>query len=413
MKKCNLILILFALILISESVIPQFSFAKSTVRQSNLYIALDPSDVPADLNSPQTTETTNDTSLDNVQPNGSPEPSNTQAAQTGVKATSGKKAIDNQLQNPAIETPVAIPVQIKPKHPKITTHPEKSFWATVRNVIFSWWSGASVNLRWWCLFFIVSLTVYLLKLKQLRKPLLFLSLIILGFFLKDPLDPIKAIFSILTKNWHVLQEALILLAIPIIISLFWGRFFCGWICPLGAVQEFLNPEQENRLIPIPLDQGFKYLKYLVLIGLGYLTWRTSINYWTGYEPFSTMFSFSGTTVTFLTLVGILLLSLMISRPFCRYLCPLGAILAITSKIAPFTMKTDAAKCMVCGKCLRGVCPMDAISSYNPEIDLPEISVAECIYCTRCQKVCPKSAFRITGFHINRVYYTHGQTKDES
>lgn len=264
-----------------------------------------------------------------------------------------------------------------------------------------YWADIPINFGIWCLFIGLALICYLFKLKNLRQPLLFLGVILFGFYMGGVPDPISAIFEVVAKNQIWLN--LILVLIPIGLSLFGGRFFCGWICPLGAVQEFLHPAPEARSLPQPLDRVLKYLKLVILVIVAYLTWHNFANVWHHYNPTQTLFTFSGSLTTVIILAVILLISVLISRPFCKYLCPLAAILAITSKFTPFRMRADTKKCMVCGKCRQGECPMDAISAFNPEIDLPGIDNSECIKCFRCQKNCRNAALRVSGFKIDHAY----------
>ncbi|MCL6588468.1 MAG: 4Fe-4S binding protein [Firmicutes bacterium] len=270
-------------------------------------------------------------------------------------------------------------------------------------IVQNWWSKITPDIKVWYIFFALALTLYLFKLKQFRRPLLFLSILFAGFYLAWNYNPISAVFGLLTREKPVIFQTIIILAVPIFFSLLWGRIFCGWICPWGAVQEFLRPDQNNRLLPMAVDRFLKYLKYLILITVAYLTWKNGQNFWNNYDPAQTLFTFQGSFQAGLILTGILLLSAFISRPFCKYLCPLGALLAVISKIAPFKMRADASKCLVCGKCVDGQCPMEAISAFNIGVDLPQVSSLECIKCYRCQKDCRQTALRVTGFHIDRVY----------
>lgn len=263
------------------------------------------------------------------------------------------------------------------------------------------WAGIPFYAGFWALIFGLAVVFYLFKWKHLRQPLLFLSAIFFGFFLGGVPNPINGIFEVLANHQVLLNIGLILL--PLGLSFIWGRFYCGWICPLGAIQEFLNPAPEGRSLPQPLDRVLKYLKYILLAVFGYLSWYSTHNLWLKYDPSQTLFTFNGSFTAIIILISILLISIWVSRPFCRYLCPLGAILAITSRLAPFKMRADAKKCMVCGKCRTGECPMDAVSAFNPEIDLPNIDNAECIKCSRCQKNCRNSALRVTGFQIDHIY----------
>lgn len=308
---------------------------------------------------------------------------------------------DSVLAVPASPAPTPVPHRRTGLKPIRFEMNIRTLWP----LVCSWWNQTTLHLRLWYILSVFGLLFYILRWNRLRQPFLFLSLILLGFYLSGPPDPINAVTGLFIPKTAQWWTGLILVAVPVVISLLWGRVFCGWICPLGAVQEFMNMDSSKRPFPTQMDRPLKYLKYLLLIALGYLAWRTGYNYWADFEPSRSLFTFHGSLIALIILGGFLLVSIFISRPFCRYLCPLGAILAITSRIAPFKMRADADRCMVCNKCIQGVCPMDAISAFNPEIDLPSISSAECITCGRCQKVCSKSALRITGFRIDRIYYS--------
>ena len=86
------------------------------------------------------------------------------------------------------------------------------------------------------------------------------------------------------------------------------------------------------------------------------------------------------------LLALLLLSLLISRPFCRYLCPLGAIYGMLNRISLVHLRYESEKCVDCGKCV-SVCAMgvDPRTQFNS---------AECIRCGRCQKICPTDALHV-------------------
>jgi polyferredoxin len=86
------------------------------------------------------------------------------------------------------------------------------------------------------------------------------------------------------------------------------------------------------------------------------------------------------------LLAILLLSLLISRPFCRYLCPLGAIYGMFNRIALTHLDYEPDKCVNCGKC-ETVCPM----GIDPR---KQFNSAECIRCGRCARTCPTDALNV-------------------
>lgn len=154
------------------------------------------------------------------------------------------------------------------------------------------------------------------------------------------------------------------------------------------------------MIPSRSDKVLKYLKYPVLLILAYFTWRVADNVWNLYQPFNALFNFSVSSLVWIILTLVILLSMIVERPFCRYLCPLGAILAITSRVSLFRMRSNPQGCMTCGKCTNGDCPMNAIDSYNPVTDSPFIDNQECLKCLYCQNVCRRDVLRITGYRLD-------------
>ncbi|MCS7234038.1 MAG: 4Fe-4S binding protein [Synergistetes bacterium] len=252
-----------------------------------------------------------------------------------------------------------------------------------------------INLKLWYTFFAIGVIAFLLKLSSYRKPLLLLSLTFLGFYLGGCPEPVGTPFFFLSRNQAMFLPALILFAIPLGISLLWGRVFCGWICPLGGAQELIHkaqvPMRCYQGLPPYIDRPLKWLKFAILIGVGYLTWRSSTNIFSQYEPFKVLFNFTGTPLAIAILIITLVISLIISRPFCRYACPFGAILKIAGALSYFKIKLYKDSCSECGSCTReGVCPMGAIiceiNSKRPKIDN-----SECIACLECTKTCKRSS----------------------
>ena len=256
----------------------------------------------------------------------------------------------------------------------------------------------STNLILWYGFFGVGVGAFLLKLTSYRTPLLFLSAIILGFYLGGCPEPVGTPFYLISGGQTLFGTALILFTIPVVLTFIVGRAFCGWICPLGAVQELIH-RKESPLrcyhgLPRSIDRPLKWLKFLVLIYFGYLSWVSSSNAFSKHEPFKTLFNLSGSSLSLWILALLLLLSIFISRPFCRYVCPLGAILKIAGKLSYFKIKLDESSCVECGLCTKeGVCPVGAIEC-RPDSKKPIIDNGECIACLECKYTCRKSAIKL-------------------
>lgn len=190
-----------------------------------------------------------------------------------------------------------------------------------------------------------------------------------------------------------------------------GRFVCGWLCPFGLVQDLLHRipffYKRKRL---PLHRILKYGKYLVLVLFVILG---SLFLFGGFAkvpafckylcPSGTLFgalpllAANGqlrelTGALFLwklaALVFILLLSVIIYRPFCQYLCPLGAIYGLFNRFSLVQIHWEEEKCVSCGACQRA-CPVG--------LSVRQISLSpECIRCGRCVSACPENCLHFSG-----------------
>lgn len=262
--------------------------------------------------------------------------------------------------------------------------------------ILAWWSANPFEMKLWYLFLTLSILIFLFRKISFRKPFLFMGLIIFGFYLGNTVNPINSIFSIPVQTGVKLIDSLVLVGIPIVLSLFIGRFFCGWACPIGAIQEFIHPENLNLRLPPLLDRIFSYFRFILLIGGILFSWLTMSNIWNSYDPFQSFFSFKWTLIPAAILFIILIGSVLIERFFCRYLCPLGGLLAVTSRFSLFKMRPDSDVCIACGKCSQpGACSMNMIASDNPYTDLPQMEASECILCHRCANICRYSAVKLS------------------
>jgi NosR/NirI family transcriptional regulator, nitrous oxide reductase regulator len=172
--------------------------------------------------------------------------------------------------------------------------------------------------------------------------------------------------------------------------LFWGRGpFCGWLCPFGALQELLNNLAKFLKIPqlrIPwgLHERLWSLKYIIFLGLfGLSLYSIGLaEQMSEVEPFKTaiILKFVRDWPFVLYAVVLLIIGLFVERFFCRYLCPLGAALAIPGRIRMFEWLKRWPECGTpCQRCANE-CPVQSI---HPE---GHINVNECIYCMHCQEL---------------------------
>lgn len=184
-----------------------------------------------------------------------------------------------------------------------------------------------------------------------------------------------------------------LLGLLLLVALFTGRAFCSWACPLGTVQDWLvklirrltgGRKAWLPIRPLPwLDRPLRLAKYLLL---GWIIWQSLTSVLPPLQPFCpyrTLFTLNTRSLLgWSVLIGFVALSLTVERFWCRYLCPLGALLAVTNKTSLWRIRADEATCISCGRCDRA-CPMALDVIHEVERGL------ECTRCQACVQACPK------------------------
>jgi len=191
-----------------------------------------------------------------------------------------------------------------------------------------------------------------------------------------------------------------------------GRFVCGFLCPFGLVQELLHKIPfARKLGTFRGDRPLRALKYVILAlfvvllplcvdnaaGGGqpwFCEWICPAGTLEGGVPLTLGVPALRRAIGFLfawkmgILVALALLSAVLYRPFCRYLCPLGAIYALFNRVALLRYRVDEAACTGCGSCAEG-CPMALDPRREP-------NHPECVRCGRCTGLCPTGALSLQG-----------------
>ena len=201
------------------------------------------------------------------------------------------------------------------------------------------------------------------------------------------------------------QVPLYTLGLLSLIGLAVGRLACGWLCPFGALQELLYRARRRLRWPAwRISERWRWLPYAFLVVLvGIVPLLT-------YEPWFSKLCPVGTLeagipwvllegqlrsqvgwlfwVKLLILLAFLAWMLRTKRPFCRFVCPLGAIWSPFNRLSKLSLAVDETACTRCDAC-RAVCPVDIGIYEDP-------ASARCVRCMECIKACPEGAIRLTG-----------------
>lgn len=186
-----------------------------------------------------------------------------------------------------------------------------------------------------------------------------------------------------------------------------GRTICGWLCPFGLIQDLLDKIPLPKLKKGSWSRVLSWGKYLVLFGLVIiapfvLLFTTGV----GTPAFCAWLCPAGTLGAgiplisanpglqmmvgalfnwkLFVLVALVLISLFIYRPFCRFLCPLGALYSFFNRFALLRYKVDEDRCIGCSACL-DVC----------KVDIRTVSDRECIQCGACTSSCQQDAIHFS------------------
>jgi len=201
--------------------------------------------------------------------------------------------------------------------------------------------------------------------RRSRRGLLLLtvaSVLWLGFWRKGCVCPIGAIqnvsLAIADANYTLPLAVALVFALPILGTIFFGRTFCAAVCPLGAIQEIvaLHPVK----LPEWVDHVFGLIGYVYLgLAVMFAVLGTSFVI-CQYDPFVAFFRLGGSLELVVVGIGFLLAGIFITRPYCRFLCPLGAVFRCISPLARWHVRIPPEACIQCRLC-ENVCPYNAIS----------------------------------------------------
>jgi polyferredoxin len=229
--------------------------------------------------------------------------------------------------------------------------------------------------------FVIAYLWYTKKWQQKIGWLLLAISALMGFFIFTPMAPYQFQQLVLSTTQELSASFIIGgigLSVVLLLSLLLGRFFCGYLCPVGTLHEIayhntvtkINPLQRYTLMVV------RAAFFIVFLAAAFL-FAASLLAWFGIKD-SLYLSLTAGSVVF---TAIVILSFFFYRPFCRLVCPYGFLLALVAAKSRFKIeRTDA--CIECKKCEK-MCPTDESKRDDTK--------AECYLCGRCIEVCPKDA----------------------
>ncbi len=256
----------------------------------------------------------------------------------------------------------------------------------------------SMFVLWITLIIVTSFLIKKAKLKKFYQILiLIISVIIGGIILganPNPVNPIQQLFLLLRGN-SIFTPMLIIFGLLLLSTLVIGRIFCGYACPVGAIQELCSKinfksnlkEQENVKVALKTNQKWANLIrwiFFIFTGIVSIIWGLAVlqilSPFRGYSHISNPLAVA-LIIPFIILVIVIILSIFIYRPWCRYLCPFGALASITSRFSRYKyVRTE--DCTECGLCEK-ICPTQEA--------FRDSSKGECYECNRCREICPQNA----------------------
>jgi polyferredoxin len=203
---------------------------------------------------------------------------------------------------------------------------------------------------------------------------------------------------------HTHASNLVLAGALALSALVAGGFFCGWVCPFGALQEAvasLGRRAQHAFPPLGramhalrrraagltfLDRWLRYLKYFVLAWVVAGTALYGVLVFRDVDPWIALLSVTELELTggAVVLAIVVVASFFVERAWCRYACPLGAIVGALGLVSPMKIEREAAACLACDVCTKD-CPTGIAVQRVTRVTSPQ-----CIGCLECVSSCPTS-----------------------
>jgi NosR/NirI family transcriptional regulator, nitrous oxide reductase regulator len=240
----------------------------------------------------------------------------------------------------------------------------------------------ALDLALLALFIALALTSFFRKSVRLKYAALVFAVGYMGFF-KSHLISVVDIFGVIDRNLPILKYNISYYVLGVFVlasTVLWGRLYCGRVCAFGAMTQLMDAILPSRLrvdVPRAIEQRAAWIKYglLAAVVLYFLVTHDLLIY-RFVEPFW-MFGLFGTMAMWVGLAALLVATVFVRNLYCRFLCPVGAMLGLISNLTVFKIKrwSECKTCRICEK----ACEWGAIRG-------PEIVKTECVRCDDCERI---------------------------
>ena len=204
----------------------------------------------------------------------------------------------------------------------------------------------------------------------------------------SPVCAITRPFQFIYNDRSVPVMFFTILSVIGVLSIAGNKLFCGWVCPLGAIQEIVRrvplPKRFKIILPFRVTNTIRVLVFAVFVVVVFISGTSIYDYFNPFESFHWSFEL----VAGIALVVTLLISLAVFRPFCYLVCPIGLATWVLEHVSIVRIRLDEDACTHCDICVKdGICPAIA-----PILEGKK-SRPDCHACGDCIEICPKGALK--------------------
>lgn len=182
------------------------------------------------------------------------------------------------------------------------------------------------------------------------------------------------------------------------VTYFFGKTWCGWLCHLGGLQDFLFRANSRKWLAS--DKSQKIISYVQIGLLAALIVQLIITrsiVWIKYDPFKVAFNFiSANTTGYVLVVLLLVSSVLVYRPFCRIACPVGLILGWVTKIPGARKLSISSSCVNCKSCVKS-CKQQSVAVIQNKV---MVNTQDCILCGDCIESCKKNSIGLKNWSLS-------------